>query len=215
VQLSLFEARPADRLYFEKQMRRRGFKRVAGLDEAGRGPLAGPVVAAAVVLRDGADLPDVNDSKQLNEARREECFEAIFAAGCEVGVGIVEPDEIDRINILQAALRAMMDAVEKLASPPDYLLIDGNQKVPLSLPQRPIPKGDALSLSIGAASIVAKVTRDRLMVEYHRTYPEYGFHRHKGYGTLQHLEALGRFGPCPLHRRTFRGVLPPAGKEPS
>jgi ribonuclease HII len=215
VQLSLFEVRPTDRLYFEKQIRRRGFKRVAGLDEAGRGPLAGPVVAAAVVLRNGAELPDVNDSKQLDAARREECYRAIFEQGCDVGVALVDAAEIDRVNILRAALGAMVEAVAKLASPPDFLLIDGNQRVPLATPQRPIPKGDSLSLSIAAASIVAKVTRDRMMVEYHRTYPDYGFHNHKGYGTREHLDALGRLGPCPLHRRSFRGVLPSSGEEPS
>lgn len=191
----------------EKQIRLRGFQSVAGIDEVGRGPLAGPVVAAAVVLPAEIDLPDVRDSKQLSPAKREACARDILSCALDVGIGLVEASEIDRINILKASLRAMALALEKLKAPPDYLLIDGPYKLPLSLPQEGIPKADQRCLCVAAASIVAKVHRDRLMCDYHELYPVYGFDSHKGYGTARHLEALGRHGPCPIHRMSFRRVV--------
>lgn len=196
-----------DMRLIEKQIRLRGFQSVAGIDEVGRGPLAGPVVAAAVVLPAEIDLPDVRDSKQLSPAQREACSRDILSCALDVGIGLVESSEIDRINILQATLRAMALALENLKTPPDYLLIDGPYKLPLSLPQEGIPKGDQRCLSIAAASIVAKVHRDRLMCDYHKLYPAYGFDSHKGYGTARHLDALCRHGPCPIHRMSFRRVV--------
>jgi ribonuclease HII len=205
--LDLFgaESRPT-LLEFEEMAARRGYRRVAGVDEAGRGPLAGPVVAAAVILRPGNHIAGVMDSKKLTEVRREVLFDAILEQALAVGVGIADHDLIDRINILQATLQAMRQAVADLALPPDYLLIDGISTIPVTVPQKTIKKGDSASLSIAAASIVAKVTRDRLMVEYDRQFPGYGFAAHKGYGCASHLEAIAHFGPCAIHRRTFRGV---------
>jgi ribonuclease HII len=207
-----FERR-AGRLAFERDAYARGCVRVAGVDEAGRGPLAGPVVAAAVVLPPGARLPGVTDSKQLDPGTRARLFERVHARALAVGVGIVGPEEIDRINILQATLRAMAAAIEALACPlsgarlePDFVLVDGIVPLPGLDCQLAIPQGDARSLTIGAASIVAKVTRDRLMEAADTLYPEYGFARHKGYPTPEHLEAIRRHGISPLHRRSFRGV---------
>ncbi len=196
-----------DPLFFEREAYRRGFQRVSGIDEVGRGPLAGPVVAAAVVLPQNAELPGVKDSKHLTAAQREACCRKINSSASAIGIGCVEPEEIDRVNILQATFKAMIEAVRNLQCPPDFLLIDGPYKLPLPIRQKGIPRGDQLSLSISAASIVAKVHRDRLMCEYHVLYPAYGFARNKGYGTAQHLQALRRHGPCPLHRLSFRGVL--------
>ncbi len=193
-------------LEFEELATRRGYRRIAGVDEAGRGPLAGPVVAAAVILRPGIPIAGVMDSKKLTEARREALFDPIMAQALAVGVGIADHDLIDRINILQATLQAMRQAVTNLALFPDYLLIDGISQIPMNIPQKTIKKGDSASLSIAAASIVAKVTRDRLMVEYDRQFPGYGFAAHKGYGCASHLEAIAQFGPCAIHRKTFRGV---------
>jgi ribonuclease HII len=195
-----------DRLLFEKEAYATGYRAVAGIDEAGRGPLAGPVVAAAVVLPPGGDFEAVGDSKELTPSRREVLDAMIRSRALAVGVGLVEAPEIDRINILKATFLAMRIAVGGLQAIPDFLLIDGPYSLPLPVAQRGIPKGDRLSLSIGAASIVAKVHRDRLMREYHLLYPVYGFDRHKGYGSKSHLEALRRHGPCPIHRMTFRGV---------
>ena len=192
--------------FLEKQIRLRGFHCVAGVDEVGRGPLAGPVVAAAVVLPADMELPEVRDSKQLSPAQREACCRTILSCALDVSIGLVDAPEIDRINILQASFGAMVMAIEKLKNPPDYLLIDGPYKLPLPLSQEGIPKGDQRCLCVAAASIVAKVHRDRLMCDYHEIYPVYGFDRHKGYGTAQHLEALRLHGPCPLHRRSFRRV---------
>ena len=191
---------------FEAEVRTRGFRVIAGLDEAGRGPLAGPVVAAAVVLPPRGKWTGVDDSKKLSPAQREKIFPLLFEKALSVGVGIVEAQEIDRLNILQASLRAMQLAVEKLSLPPDFLLIDGIHSLHLSLPQQTIPKGDQRCLSIAAASIVAKVTRDRLMTAYHDQYPEYNFARHKGYGTKEHLQAIRKYGCCPLHRQSFRTI---------
>jgi ribonuclease HII len=179
---------------------------IAGLDEAGRGPLAGPVVAAAVVLPPKGKWTGVDDSKKLSPAQREKIFPLLFEKALGVGVGIVEAQEIDRLNILQASLRAMQLAVEKLPLPPDFLLIDGIHALRFPLPQQTIPKGDQRCLSIAAASIVAKVTRDRLMTAYHDQYPQYNFARHKGYGTKEHLQAIRKYGCCPLHRQSFRTI---------
>jgi ribonuclease HII len=191
---------------FEAEARARGFRVIAGLDEAGRGPLAGPVVAAAVVLPERGKLKGVNDSKKLSAGQREEMFSLLGEKALAMGVGIVDVQEIDRINILQASLKAMELAVEKLPQPPDFLLIDGIHSLHLPLPQQTIPKGDQRCLAIAAASIVAKVTRDRLMAAYHEQYPQYNFARHKGYGTKEHLQAIQKYGCCPLHRRSFRTI---------
>lgn len=191
---------------FEKALQARGYTRIAGVDEAGRGPLAGPVVAAAVLLPPDFAVTGVNDSKQLTARRRDRLFDRIHAHALAVGIGIVEAPEIDRINILQAARKAMADAVAALDPVPDFLLIDGNCTIDRDLPQTALVKGDARSISVAAASIVAKVHRDRLMLAHHRRYPLFGFDRHKGYPTAAHKTAIARHGPCPLHRRTFRGV---------
>jgi ribonuclease HII len=202
-------------LGFEKEnsLFAKGFTLVAGVDEAGRGPLAGPVVAAAVSLR--ADfltnpeklekLKAVNDSKKLSAKKREELFEIIKAECFEVGVGICDHATIDRVNILQATFLAMKIAVGQLKTKPDHLLIDGKFIIPnSSLNQEAVIDGDALVFSIAAASIIAKVTRDRIMDEYDKKYPQYGFAKHAGYGTKIHMDAIKQFGPCPIHRRTFR-----------
>ena len=180
--------------------------RVAGLDEAGRGPLAGPVVAAAVVLPTGFPVSDINDSKKLTSKKRERLFDHIYAHADAVGIGMIDALEIDRINILRASLSAMTLAVENLNPSPDFLLVDGKFSIPSEIPQLPIIKGDTLSISISAASIVAKVTRDRMMERYHQDYPQFGFDRHKGYPTRAHRDAIMQFGPCPIHRQSFRGV---------
>lgn len=191
---------------FEQIAMAQGFRAVAGVDEAGRGPLAGPVVAAAVILSPDLDIPGINDSKKLSPAVRERLYGEIMNGAVAVGVGLSDNGTIDRINILQATLRAMEAAVGKLQISPDYLLIDGISRTALSLPQRTVKKGDSLSISIAAASIIAKVTRDRLMRDYDGLYPGYGFADHKGYGSASHLAAIASLGPCPIHRLTFRGV---------
>lgn len=175
---------------------------VTGVDEAGRGPLAGPVVAAALILPAGRILPGINDSKQLSEEEREDLFEEL-AAVADFGLGIAGPSEIDTINILQATLKAMAEAVGNLRQSPGLIIADAVTIPGLSHPQKAVIRGDALCASVAAASIVAKVTRDRLMRRYHHLYPQYGFAHNKGYGTAEHLEALERFGPCPIHRRSF------------
>jgi len=191
---------------FEAEARARGFRVIAGLDEAGRGPLAGPVVAAAVVLPEKGKLKGVDDSKKLSAEQREEMFSLLREKALATGVGIVDVQEIDRLNILRASLKAMELAVGNLSLPPDFLLIDGIHPLPLPLPQQTIPKGDQRCLSVAAASIWAKGTRDRLMVGYHDQYPQYNFARHKGYGTREHLQAIRKYGCCPLHRRSFRTI---------
>jgi len=191
---------------FEAEARARGFRVIAGLDEAGRGPLAGPVVAAAVVLSEKGRLKGVDDSKKLSAEQREEMFSLLREKALAAGVGIVDVQEIDRLNILQASLKAMELAVGNLSLPPDFLLIDGIHSLHLPLAQQTIPKGDQRCLSVAAASILAKVTRDRLMVGYHDQYPQYNFARHKGYGTKEHLQAIRKYGCCPLHRRSFRTI---------
>lgn len=179
---------------------------LAGVDEAGRGPLAGPVVAAAVILPDGFDITGVADSKKLTELMREAAFERLMESAI-VGIGIIHAEEIDRLNILRATHRAMRLAIEALAAYPERVQVDGLPVAGLHENCEAIVKGDALCPSISAASIVAKVTRDRMMLEYHREYPHYGFERHKGYPTKEHLDALARHGPCPLHRRSFGPVM--------
>jgi len=191
---------------FEAGVQARGFRVIAGLDEAGRGPLAGPVVAAAVVLPKRARLQGVDDSKKLSAGQREEAFSLLNEKARAVGIGIVEAHEIDRLNILQASLKAMQLAVENLPVRPDFLLIDGIHSLSLPLAQQAIPKGDQRCLSIAAASIIAKVTRDRLMMAYHDQYPQYNFAQHKGYGTKEHLQAIRKYGCCPLHRQSFRAI---------
>jgi len=191
---------------FEKRAFQKGFSRIAGIDEAGRGPLAGPVVSAAVIIPFSLQIPEISDSKKLTPKKRNYLYEKIYDLAVSVGIGIVDPFEIDRINILQAALLSMAMAVENLAPQPDCLLIDGTFLISSALPQEAIPKGDALSVSIAAASIVAKVTRDRLMERYHQDYPQFGFSKHKGYPTKAHKKAIQKFGCCPIHRRSFKGV---------
>lgn len=176
---------------------------ICGIDEVGRGPLAGPVVAGAVILPKDCNILYLNDSKQLSEKKREELFEAIMEEAVAVGLGFVPPERIDEINILQATYEAMREAVGKLNPAPDLLLNDAVTIPGIAIRQVPIIKGDAKSISIAAASIIAKVTRDRLMTDYDKIYPEYGFASHKGYGARAHIEALKKFGPCPIHRRSF------------
>ena len=191
---------------FELEARRRGYRCTAGLDEAGRGPLAGPVVAAAVILPSRCRLVGVNDSKQVSETERTRLYDVIVGRARGIGVGIATEQEIDRLNILEATRLAMRRAMAALTPPADCLLIDAVALPDLAIPSRSIIKGDTLSLSIAAASIVAKVTRDRMMVAYHRTYPDYNFLSHKGYGTKEHLQRLVQYGPCAIHRRTFAPV---------
>jgi ribonuclease HII len=191
---------------FERAARLCGYRRIAGIDEAGRGPLAGPVVAAAVVLPVRCRLSGIDDSKQLSEGERARLYAAILEHAVGMGIGSADVDEIDRLNILEATKLAMRRAIDQLAPLPDYLLIDAVTLPGIGIPERPIIKGDSLSLSIAAASIIAKVTRDRLMAEYHDMFPEYDFLSHKGYGTREHLQRLVRHGPCPIHRRTFTPV---------
>jgi len=191
---------------FEVEAWCRGYRHIAGLDEAGRGPLAGPVVAAAVVLPRRCRLLGLNDSKQVGEADRIRLFAEIVRRAIGVGIGAATEAEIDRLNILQATRVAMQRALQALPFPPDFLLLDAVTLSGLSVPQRSIIKGDGLSCSIAAASIIAKVMRDRVMVEYHRWYPQYNFAEHKGYGTPEHLRLLREHGPCSIHRRSFAPV---------
>lgn len=204
--LELFESEPISTLHFENQAHRRGYRVVAGIDEAGRGPLAGPVVAAAVILPSSFDLPGLTDSKKLSETARERLFPEIRRQAIAIGVGLGSPSLIDQINILQATLQAMSLAVQRLQTPADFLLVDGNQPIPLPLPQQALKQGDSRSLSIAAASVVAKVIRDRIMLGLEQRYPGYGLGQHKGYGSRQHLEAIAQIGPSPIHRLSFRGV---------
>jgi len=178
----------------------------AGVDEAGRGPLAGPVVAAAVILPRECEIYGLDDSKKLSHQKRVSLFEKIQTSAVSIGIGIVGPEDIDRMNILRAALLAMEIAVKNLNPLPDALLIDGNARTSLIVPQQTIIKGDSICYSISAASIIAKITRDSIMDDYHKIYPQYDFKKHKGYPTKDHLEALKNFGPSPIHRKTFNGV---------
>lgn len=190
----------------EEEVRKQGpgHQVIAGIDEAGRGPLAGPVVAAACILPQDAWIAGVNDSKQLTAEKRAEIFANIIACpGVYYGVGIVSPEEIDQINIYQATIRAMLKAVELLKIIPHYLIVDGMSLPHPTIPSQRLIAGDALCYSVAAASILAKVTRDRLMLEFHLQWPQYGFDQHKGYGTEKHRAAIAEHGPCPIHRMSF------------
>jgi len=209
-------AKLSDRFEFERVLWRQNLARVAGVDEAGRGPLAGPVVAAAAILPScwaeaglPAGLAGLNDSKQLTETQREKFFEFLTAsAEIEFAIAAVGAGVIDEINILQATHRAMNDALEQLQPPPQHALVDGRPVKTMRVPQTAIVKGDARSYSIAAASVLAKVTRDRLMREFHMQFPAYGFAEHKGYGTAKHLAAIAEFGDCPIHRKSFAPLKP-------
>lgn len=190
---------------FEEQALNSGYRFIAGIDEVGRGPLAGPVVAAAVILSADTVILGLNDSKQLSAQNRENLVKEIEEKALAIGIGIIEPEGIDRMNIYQASKQAMVEAVEKLSLTPDYLLIDA-MNLPLAIPQDKIIKGDARSVSIAAASIIAKVYRDRLMADYDQQYPGYGFANNAGYGTKEHLNALEKQGITPIHRRSFSPV---------
>lgn len=191
---------------FEQKARFQGFRKIAGVDEVGRGPLAGPVVSAAVILPEDFPVSGVTDSKRLSPKTRQRLYDEIYAHAAAVGIGIVDALEIDRINIFQASLCAMAIAVGNLKPVPDCLLVDGPYPVRVDIPQKTIVKGDSRSVSIAAASIVAKVSRDRIMERYCPEYPEYGFSGHKGYPTKAHLAAIAQYGWCPIHRRSFKGV---------
>nr|WP_232363726.1 ribonuclease HII [Desulfogranum japonicum] len=194
-------------LFYEQQLALQGFRAVGGVDEAGRGPLAGPVVAACVVFSPDCQPHGYSDSKILSARQREDLYLQLVNSKAAYGIGIADAREIERINILQASLQAMLRAVKECAAiNPDFLLIDGKFKVPSNLPQLALVKGETKSISIAAASILAKVTRDRLMSEYHAQYPCYGFIDNQGYPTKQHREAIAQYGPCPIHRTTFKGV---------
>jgi ribonuclease HII len=192
--------------HYEARAWRAGLAKVAGVDEAGRGPLAGPVVAAAVIITPARRIKGLADSKLLTPERREELFAIIQARALAIGVGVVDQETIDRVNILEATRLAMLEAVTGLAMSPELVITDFVRLSRLPCPQRNLTDGDARCASVAAASIIAKVTRDRLMREADQQFPEYGFARHKGYATPEHLAALDRHGPCPLHRRTFSGV---------
>ncbi|MGQ9813352.1 MAG: ribonuclease HII [Dissulfurimicrobium sp.] len=196
----------SDSLCYERSLWAMGIEPVAGLDEAGRGCLAGPVVAAAVIFPQGVFIPEVRDSKTLSPKGREAANHLIREKATSIAIGVIWPDEIDRINIMRASLKAMAMAVDGLDIRPEILLVDGNQTIPHDLPQKTIVRGDRFSFTIAAASIIAKVYRDALMKELSLQYPLYNFAVHKGYPTAGHLTALKEFGPCPIHRRTFKGV---------
>ena len=197
-----------DQWAYENQAWQRGYRSIAGIDEVGRGPLAGPVVAAAVIVPEA--LPDlgITDSKRLSAKKRAAVYDQIYHHARAVGVGLVDAVEIDRINILRAAFAAMAMALYNLLPTPDFILIDGNQSLPVDMPQKTIIKGDQLSISIAAASIVAKVTRDRMMDVYDTDYPEYDFAANKGYPTQAHKSAIEAHGTSPIHRMSFKGVAP-------
>ncbi len=191
-------------MLWETKAKMRGFNCVAGVDEAGRGPLAGPVVAAACILPEGTLIEGVNDSKKLLPSERFKIFQQILAlAEVDYGIGIVDALIIDQVNILQATFQAMIAAISRLSQKPDYILVDGNKMPSTHIPGEAIVKGDSLSQSIAAASIIAKETRDQLMKVYHEEWPEYGFKSHKGYGTQEHLLAIQKHGPCAIHRMSF------------
>lgn len=192
-----------DWLYYENTAYENGYNLVCGVDEAGRGPLAGPVCAAAVILPKGLILEGVNDSKKLTEKKRETLFDVITEQALDWSVAFATVEEIEEINILNAAMLAMKRAVEGLKNPVDFAIIDGNRKPPLEIDCEAVVKGDAKSMSVAAASILAKVSRDRILRQYAVDYPQYGFEKHKGYGTKVHVEALKKYGPCEVHRPSF------------
>ncbi|MCC0783333.1 ribonuclease HII [Clostridioides sp. ES-S-0108-01] len=188
---------------FENEGYNKGYLYIGGIDEAGRGPLAGPVVASVVVFKKNTKIEGVNDSKKLSEAKRDELFEVIKREALDYGIGIVNNEEIDEFNILNATYMAMIKAINCLKQAPDYLLVDAATIPGIDIAQNPIVKGDSKSISIAAASILAKVTRDSIMYQYDRVYPEYGFKSHKGYGTKEHYEAIEKHGITPIHRKSF------------
>ena len=188
---------------FEKLAYHEGYKQIAGIDEAGRGPLAGPVVAAAVIFPPDYRNAEIKDSKKLSARKREKLYEIIRSEAVAIGMGAADADIIDRVNILRATLQAMREAVLELSTPPDFLLIDGLHYIPMPIPQKPLVQGDNRSVSIAAASIIAKVSRDRIMEMYHRQFPQYNFLQNKGYGTKEHCTALKQFGICKIHRKSF------------
>ena len=192
-----------DWLLHENEVRAKSFRYICGVDEAGRGPLAGPVCAAAVILRDNQIIEGVNDSKKLSEKKREALFDVIREEALAYSIAFATVEEIEELNILNATMLAMKRAVEGLSTKADYALIDGNKTPNLDIPCEYVIKGDANSMSIAAASILAKVSRDRLCREYAEKYPEYGFEKHKGYGTKAHTEAILKYGPCEIHRLSF------------
>ena len=187
----------------EECCRAEGFDLICGVDEAGRGPLAGPVCAAAVILPHGLEIPGLTDSKKLSDKKRRELFPIIQQEAIAYGIGLASREEIDEINILQATFLAMERALAALSVRPELALIDGNREKDFGLPVKTVVKGDSLSMNIAAASVLAKVTRDDLMLELAKEYPQYGFDIHKGYGTRAHYDALRAYGPCPIHRTTF------------
>lgn len=189
---------------YEKECIKQGYKTIAGIDEAGRGALAGPVIAAAVILPIDCHIEGLKDSKQLTSRQRSLLVEEIQGVAISVGIGSADNHEIERINILQATLQAMRNAVKQLIHPPDYILVDGIQMPKTDMPGQAIPKGDSLSVSIAAASVVAKTTRDRLMIEFDTTYPNYGFSKHKGYPTVTHRQAIVQHGISEIHRKSFK-----------
>jgi ribonuclease HII len=186
--------------------RKDGYGLIAGVDEAGRGPLAGPVVAAAVIIPEGLTLAGIKDSKEMTERARDRAFSVINRKALAVSIGVISHKFIDEFNILKASLEAMKEAVLSLDPAPEYVLVDGIHAVPVPIPQKCLKKGDRISLSISAASIMAKVYRDRIMRSYHEQFPEYGFFKNKGYGTAHHLGRIRHYGPSPIHRLTFKGV---------
>ncbi len=188
----------------EKNFHEKGIKYIAGIDEAGRGPLAGPVVVASVIMPEDSMIEGVNDSKKVSEKKREKLYDLILEEAVSYGIGIIYQDEIDKINILQATKKGLTEAVEQMDIKPDLIMVDALTGIDtLGIPYHSIIKGDAKCYSISAASIIAKVTRDRIMREWDKVYPEYGFASHKGYGTAKHISALKEYGPCPIHRRSF------------
>jgi ribonuclease HII len=191
---------------FDSAFRGKGYNSIAGVDEAGRGPVAGPVVAAAVVLPEGLRLDGLNDSKKVSERNRKRLFFDILASGSQLGIGVAGVEEIESRNILGATKVAMSEALKNLSSVPALVILDAVELPGLDIPQEPVVKGDTKSACVAAASIVAKYVRDRIMLHYSKIYPQYGFGRHKGYGTREHLAAIREHGPCPIHRQGFRGV---------
>ncbi len=188
---------------FDIEIKNEGYNIICGVDEAGRGPLAGPVYACAIIMKDDFIIPEVNDSKKLTEKKREELYDIILENALDWSVASVSEEEIDEINILNATMKAMDMAIAGLKAVPDLALIDGNQNRGIGFNNKTVIKGDAKSYNIAAASIIAKVTRDRFIIKMDEIYPEYGFKKHKGYGTKEHIENIRKYGPCKIHRRTF------------
>ena len=195
-----------DTYSLERSLRQKGYQLIAGLDEVGRGPLAGPVVAACVILQENCDNSSFVDSKTINAKNRSRLYKELKQIGAQISVGVVSEADIDRLNILQASLLAMKKAILTMPVQPDFLLVDGNQPVPISIPQQSLVKGESKSASIAAASIVAKVVRDEMMDQYHLQYPKYNFQKNKGYPTLEHRNAIKIYGPCAIHRQSFKCV---------